>query len=54
MYCACTLGQYEVELETSPELKPYFYINIADIDSVESEVSYVACKYHFMLLLYGI
>ncbi|PIK36085.1 hypothetical protein BSL78_27081 [Apostichopus japonicus] len=54
VYCACTLGQYEVELETSPELKPYFYINIADIDSVESEVSYVACKYHFMLPLYGI
>lgn len=39
------LGQYEVELDTTPELKPFFYINIADIENLESELSYVACEF---------
>lgn len=28
-----------------PESKPFFYVNVADIESLEVEVSYVACEY---------
>jgi hypothetical protein len=30
---------------TIPESKPFFYVNVADIESLEVEVSYVACEY---------
>jgi len=26
-------------------MKPHFYVNVADIETLESEVSYIACMY---------
>ena len=26
------------------EVKPHFYVNVADIETLESEVAYIACK----------
>ncbi|XP_038067957.1 DENN domain-containing protein 11-like [Patiria miniata] len=43
VYCASTLGQHEVFISAATEYKPFFYINVADIDTIETEVSYIAC-----------
>ncbi|XP_072013324.1 DENN domain-containing protein 11-like [Amphiura filiformis] len=43
VYCACLLGAHDIALSSGTETKPFFYINIADIDMLESEVSYIAC-----------
>ena len=40
------MSQHDVVLNSAIEHKPYFYVNIADIDTLESEMSYVACEYH--------
>ena len=46
VYCAILMSQHDVVLNSAIEHKPYFYVNIADIDTLESEMSYVACEYH--------
>ncbi|XP_071785240.1 DENN domain-containing protein 11-like [Asterias amurensis] len=43
VYCASLLGQYDVFISSAMDHKPFFYINVADIDTLETEVSYVAC-----------
>ncbi|XP_061577328.1 DENN domain-containing protein 11 [Cololabis saira] len=45
VYCCCCLANVSIPgIGVSvPELRPFFYINIADISALETEVSYVAC-----------
>lgn len=47
MYCCCCLANVSLPGlgGTIPESKPFFYVNVADIESLEVEVSYVACEY---------
>lgn len=42
MYCACCLGNHEVG-KLGHEVQPHFYVNVADIETLESEVAYIAC-----------
>uniref|UniRef100_A0A4X2L2K2 DENN domain-containing protein 11 n=1 Tax=Vombatus ursinus TaxID=29139 RepID=A0A4X2L2K2_VOMUR len=45
VYCCCCLANVSLPGigGTIPESKPFFYVNVADIESLEIEVSYVAC-----------
>ncbi|XP_038637335.1 DENN domain-containing protein 11 isoform X1 [Scyliorhinus canicula] len=44
VYCCCCLANVSLPgIGGSPESKPYFYISVADIETLETEVSYVAC-----------
>ncbi|KAM3869917.1 DENN domain-containing protein 11 [Diretmus argenteus] len=45
VYCCCCLANVSLPgIGVSvPEFRPFFYINIADITALETEVSYVAC-----------
>lgn len=44
VYCCCCLASHSMHrLLSSAGVKPHFYINIADIDNLESEMSYIAC-----------
>nr|XP_036850467.1 DENN domain-containing protein 11 isoform X1 [Manis javanica]XP_036850468.1 DENN domain-containing protein 11 isoform X1 [Manis javanica] len=45
VYCCCCLANISLPGigGTVPEPKPFFYVNVADIESLEVEVSYVAC-----------
>ncbi|KAK2506035.1 hypothetical protein MC885_001138 [Smutsia gigantea] len=47
VYCCCCLANISLPGigGTVPEPKPFFYVNVADIESLEVEVSYVACEY---------
>lgn len=47
VYCCCCLANVSLPGlgGTVPESKPFFYVNVADIEMLETEVSYVACKY---------
>ncbi|XP_071174373.1 DENN domain-containing protein 11-like [Mytilus edulis] len=42
VYCACCLGNHDIG-GLGHEMKPHFYVNVADIETLESEVSYIAC-----------
>lgn len=46
VYCCCCLANVSLPgIGVSvPELRPFFYINIADISALETELSYVACE----------
>ncbi|GAB5568846.1 DENN domain-containing protein 11 isoform X1 [Prionailurus iriomotensis] len=45
VYCCCCLANVSLPGigGAIPESKPFFYVNVADIESLEVEVSYVAC-----------
>ncbi|KAA0714972.1 Protein LCHN [Triplophysa tibetana] len=45
VYCCCCLANVSIPgMGVSvPELRPFFYINVADITTLETELSYVAC-----------
>ncbi|KAF7654382.1 hypothetical protein LDENG_00070500 [Lucifuga dentata] len=45
VYCCCCLANVSIPgIGVSvPELRPFFYINIADISTLATELSYVAC-----------
>ncbi|XP_064641137.1 DENN domain-containing protein 11-like isoform X2 [Lineus longissimus] len=44
VYCGCSLGNHSMpEMMSGREPKPFFYVNVADIETLESEVSYIAC-----------
>ncbi|KAM4554064.1 DENN domain-containing protein 11 isoform 2-T2 [Fundulus diaphanus] len=45
VYCCCCLANVSIPgIGVSvPELRPFFYVNIADISVLETELSYVAC-----------
>eukprot|EP00057_Strongylocentrotus_purpuratus_P031656 XP_785244.2 PREDICTED: protein LCHN [Strongylocentrotus purpuratus] len=43
VYCASLMSHHDIILNSAIEQKPYFYVNIADIDTLESEMSYIAC-----------
>ncbi|XP_029102935.1 protein LCHN-like [Scleropages formosus] len=45
VYCCCCLANVSVPGVgvSVPELRPFFYINVADIPVLETELSYVAC-----------
>ncbi|XP_071957378.1 DENN domain-containing protein 11-like [Antedon mediterranea] len=43
VYCASVLGNHTVQMENDLEVKPHFYINVADIDTIEAELFFVAC-----------
>lgn len=44
VYCACCLANHSIQGLNSIELRPHFYVNVADIEVLENEVAYVACK----------
>lgn len=46
VYCCCCLANVSIPGMglTVPEFRPFFYINVADITALETELSYVACK----------
>jgi len=44
VYCACCLANHDIP-GLGHEMKPHFYVNVADIETLESEVTYIACKY---------
>lgn len=52
VYCCCCLANVSLPgIGVSvPELRPFFYINVADITALETEMSYVACESNFLLL----
>ncbi|XP_066540457.1 DENN domain-containing protein 11 isoform X2 [Hoplias malabaricus] len=45
VYCCCCLANVSIPGigASVPELRPFFYINVADISALETELSYVAC-----------
>ncbi|XP_053574970.1 DENN domain-containing protein 11 isoform X1 [Bombina bombina] len=45
VYCCCCLANVTLPGigVTAPECKPFFYVNVADIETLDDEVSYVAC-----------
>lgn len=45
VYCCCCLANVSLPGigGTVPESKPFFYVNVADIETLDTEVSYVAC-----------
>ncbi|XP_069823368.1 DENN domain-containing protein 11 [Dendropsophus ebraccatus] len=45
VYCCCCLANVTLPGvgATAPESKPFFYVNVADIETLDDEVSYVAC-----------
>ncbi|CAL1530636.1 unnamed protein product [Lymnaea stagnalis] len=43
VYCACCLANHSIQGLNSIELRPHFYVNVADIEALETEVAYVAC-----------
>ncbi|MEE6477758.1 hypothetical protein FKM82_011622 [Ascaphus truei] len=45
VYCCCCLANVTLPGigMTAPECKPFFYVNVADIGTLDSEISYVAC-----------
>lgn len=51
VYCCCCLANVSIPgIGVSvPELRPFFYVNIADISALETEMSYVACECNFSL-----
>ncbi|KAK3578963.1 hypothetical protein CHS0354_034753 [Potamilus streckersoni] len=42
VYCACCLALHSVP-GLGEEIKPHFYVNVADIETLETEVAYIAC-----------
>jgi hypothetical protein len=44
VYCACCLANHDLR-GLGRRYKPQFYVNVADIETLESEVMYIACKY---------
>ncbi|XP_007256034.3 DENN domain-containing protein 11 isoform X1 [Astyanax mexicanus] len=45
VYCCCCLANVSIPGigASVPEFRPFFYINVADITALETELSYVAC-----------
>lgn len=43
VYCTTCLVKHRYTRLTGQSPKPYFYVNIADIEQLESETSYIAC-----------
>ncbi len=43
MYCTCLLSSHALSADLSTECNPQFYVNVADIDHLESLDSYMAC-----------
>ncbi|XP_076848327.1 DENN domain-containing protein 11 isoform X2 [Brachyhypopomus gauderio] len=45
VYCCCCLANVSIPGigVSMPEFRPFFYINVADITALETELSYVAC-----------
>uniref|UniRef100_A0A8C5R9J6 DENN domain-containing protein 11 n=1 Tax=Laticauda laticaudata TaxID=8630 RepID=A0A8C5R9J6_LATLA len=45
VYCCCCLANVSLPGigGTVPESKPFFYVNVADIEMLETEIAYVAC-----------
>lgn len=46
VYCASQLGNTSFNFAASKQLiRPFFYVNVMDIDSLETEPFYIACNY---------
>ncbi|XP_042153973.1 DENN domain-containing protein 11-like [Oncorhynchus tshawytscha] len=45
VYCCCCLANVSIPGVgvAVPEFRPFFYVNVADIDTLDTELSYVAC-----------
>ncbi|XP_062501052.1 DENN domain-containing protein 11-like [Corticium candelabrum] len=43
VYCACLMASHSVGVVAERDVNPLFYINLADIQQLEKESSYVAC-----------
>ena len=50
VYCCCCLSNVSLlgVGAAVPELRPFFYVNIADITALRTELSYVACEFPHM------
>lgn len=45
VYCTCLLASHNIDnLELDTSSNPLFYVNVADIDMLSSQQSYIACK----------
>ncbi|KAH3774503.1 DENN domain-containing protein 11-like [Dreissena polymorpha] len=42
VYCACCLTNHDIR-GLGRKVKPHFYVNVADIETLETEVTYLAC-----------
>lgn len=42
VYCCCCLASHDIT-GLGSTLKPHFYVNVADIETLETEVNYIAC-----------
>ncbi|CAH1778688.1 unnamed protein product [Owenia fusiformis] len=43
VYCACCLGNHSINYFGDRQPRPHFYVNVADIETLETEISYIAC-----------
>ncbi|XP_071091811.1 DENN domain-containing protein 11-like [Haliotis cracherodii] len=43
VYCACCLGNHNIQGLTRHDIRPHFYVNVADIEALENEMTYIAC-----------
>ena len=44
VYCACLLASHVLPLKIDTDSNPQFYINVADIEQMETMDNYVACQ----------
>ena len=45
VYCTSVLASHNIDnLDMDTELNPLFFVNVADIDKLSEETSFVACK----------
>ena len=46
MYCACLLASHNLDnLDLDTEINPMFFVNVADIDTLTNEETFIACEY---------
>ena len=45
VYCTCEMASTQVgQIKSKQSIKPFFYVNVADIDMLQQESFYFACK----------
>lgn len=43
VYCACLLASHVLPFKIDTDSNPQFYINVADIEQLETMDNYIAC-----------
>lgn len=47
VYCTSVLASHNIDnLDLHTELNPLFFVNVADIDMLEKETSFIACEFN--------